>query len=89
MSLCAKVRRRIKGRAKEVTQQHFINLYNKSMGGVNLMDRLLELYRPTIRGKHSTGPCSLTFSTLQSLQHREYIADLASKSYLTLRFGDQ
>ena len=83
MNLCSKVRRRIKGIAKEVTQQHFINSYNKSMGGVNVMDRLLESYRPTISEKNSTGPCSLTFSSLQSLQHREYIADLARKSYLT------
>ena len=54
MNLYAKVRRRIKGGAKEVTQPHLINSYNKSMGGVNLMDRLLESNCPTING---TGPC--------------------------------
>ena len=51
MNLCAKVRRRIRGGAKEVTQPHLIILYNKNMGGVNLMDRLLESYRPIIHGK--------------------------------------
>ena len=35
----------MKGGAKEVTQPHLINSYNKSMGGVHLMDRLLESYR--------------------------------------------
>ena len=51
-----KVKWRIKGGAKEVTQLHLIGSYNKvwvskGMGGVDLMDRLLESYRPTIRGK--------------------------------------
>lgn len=46
-----KVKRRVKGGEKEVTQPHLINSYNKGMGGVDLMDRLSETYRPTIRGK--------------------------------------
>ena len=46
-----KVRRRVKGGVKEVSQPHLINSYNKGMGGVHLMDCLLEAYRPTIRGK--------------------------------------
>ena len=89
MNLCAKVRRRTKGKAKEGSQLHLINSYNKSIDGVNLMDRLLESYGPTLRGKYGTGPCLQTFSTLQPLQHGKYIADLASKSYLTWSFGDR
>lgn len=46
-----KVKRRIKGGQKEVHQPHLIYAYNKGMGGVDLMDRLLESYRPTILGK--------------------------------------
>ena len=46
-----KVRRRVKGDVKEVLQPHLINYYDKGMGGVDLMDFLLEAYRPTIRGK--------------------------------------
>ena len=46
-----KVKRRVKGGVKEVPQPHLINSYNKEMRGVDLMDRLLEAYRPTIRGK--------------------------------------
>ena len=57
MNLCAKVRQRIKGGAKVVTQLHLINSYNKSMGGVNLMNHFLESYRPTIRGKNGSAPC--------------------------------
>ena len=58
MNLCAKVRRRIKGGAIEVTQPHLINSYNKCMGGVNLMNRFLESYHPTICGKNGIGPWS-------------------------------
>ena len=47
-----------KGGAKEVSQPHLINLYNKSMGGVNLMDGWLKSYRSAIRGKNGAGPCS-------------------------------
>ena len=46
-----KVRRLVKGGVKEVTQPHLLNSYNKGIGGVDLMNRLLEAYRPTIRGK--------------------------------------
>ena len=84
-----KVKRRIKRGAKEITQPHLIGSYNKGMGGVDLKDRLLESYRPTIHGKNGTGPSSQTFSTLRSLQHGGYIAELASKRYLILSFGDR
>ena len=33
-----KVKRRIKGGAKEVTQPHLIGLYNKGMGGIDLIE---------------------------------------------------
>ena len=46
-----KVRRRVKGGVKEVTQPHLIKSYNKGMGCVNLINRLLEAYRPKVRGK--------------------------------------
>ena len=52
-----KVNCQVKGGNKEVTQPHLINSYNKGMGGVDLMDRLLETYRPVIRGKNGTGHC--------------------------------
>ena len=53
MKLCEK---RIKGQAKEVTPPHLIGSYNKAIGGVDLMDRLLESYRPTVRGKMVLDP---------------------------------
>ena len=43
-----KVNRRVKGGNKEVTHPHLINSYNKGMGGVDLMSRLLETYRRVI-----------------------------------------
>ena len=46
-----KVRRRVKGGEKQVTQPHLVNSYNKGMGGVDLMDRLAATYRPNIKGK--------------------------------------
>ena len=52
-----KVKQRIKGGAKQVTQPHLIGSYNKGIGSVDLMDCLLKSYRPTIRGKNGTGPC--------------------------------
>ena len=46
-----KTRRRAKGEEKQVPQPHLVYSYNKGMGGVDLMDRLAESYRPGIRGK--------------------------------------
>ena len=46
-----KVRCQVKGAVKEVSQPNLINSYNKGMGNINLMDRLLEAYHPTICGK--------------------------------------
>ena len=45
-----KVRPRVKGGAKEVTQPHLIASCNKGMSGADSMDRLLKLYPSTIRG---------------------------------------
>lgn len=46
------VTRRVKGSSQvAVTQPHLVKRYNDGMGGVDLMDRLLAAYRPTIRGK--------------------------------------
>ena len=46
------VRRRVKNQPnQEVSQPNLIRDYNQGMGGVDLMDRLLASYRPTIRGK--------------------------------------
>jgi len=43
---------RVKGNSQvSVTQPRLVQRCNKSMGGVDLMDRLLAAYRPTIRGK--------------------------------------
>ena len=44
-------KRRVKGATLDVTQPHLVTQYNKRMGGVDLMDRLLASYRPSIRGK--------------------------------------
>ena len=46
-----KIRRWVKEGVKEVPQPHLINSYNTGMGGVDLMDRLLEAYHLTIRDK--------------------------------------
>jgi len=44
--------RRVKGASNISVQQPFIvRQYNVSMGGADLMDRLLSSYRPMIRGK--------------------------------------
>jgi len=44
--------RRVKGSSSvPVTQPFMVRRYNEGMGGVDLMDRLLASYRPSIRGK--------------------------------------
>ena len=46
------VRRRVKGQpVNNVQQPHLIHAYNQGMGGVDLMDRMLASYRPSIRWK--------------------------------------
>lgn len=46
------VRRRVRGAPNnQVKQPDLIRQYNTGMGGVDLMDRLLATYRPTIKGK--------------------------------------
>ena len=46
------IKRRVRGQGtNEVTQPNIIRLYNKGIGGVDLMDRLLGSYRPMIRAK--------------------------------------
>ena len=74
-----KVRRRVKGDVKEVTQPHLINYYDKGMGGVDLMDCLLEAYRPTIRGKNGTGHFLSIFSILRLSLHGRFTARLEKK----------
>ena len=47
-----RIKRRVRGQGTiEVTQPNIIRSYNKGMGGVDLMDRLLGSYRPMIRAK--------------------------------------
>ena len=47
-----RIKRRVRGQGTiEVTQPNFIRLYNKGIGGVDLLDRLLGSYRPMIRAK--------------------------------------
>ena len=47
-----KVSRRVKGKSGTyVDQPNLVKSYNESMGGVDVMDRLLGSYRPLIRGK--------------------------------------
>ena len=46
-----KARRRVKGGEKQVPQPHLLCSYNKRMGGVDLKDRLVESYRPSMRGR--------------------------------------
>jgi hypothetical protein len=44
--------RRVKGKSNvSVIQPYIVGHYNTNMGGVDLMDRLLASYRPSIRGK--------------------------------------
>jgi len=46
------VTRRVKESSQvSVTQPHLVRRYNEGMDGLDLMDRLLAAYRPTIRGK--------------------------------------
>ena len=45
-------KRRVKGAARSrCNSASFLTQYNKGMAGVDLMERLLASYRPTIRGK--------------------------------------
>ena len=45
-------RRRVRGMPNQtVNQPSLIHAYNQGMGGVDMMDKLLETYRPKIRGK--------------------------------------
>jgi len=45
-------RRRVKSeKAKKVPQPHVVLKYNKGMGGVNVLDRMLASYRPCLRSK--------------------------------------
>ena len=47
----SKASRRVKGGKKEIKQLRLVSSYNQGMGGVDLIDRLAESYRPMIRGK--------------------------------------
>ena len=45
-------RRRVKAmKAKEVPQPHVVHKYNKGMGGVDVLDRMLAAYRPQLRSR--------------------------------------
>ncbi|KRZ65505.1 PiggyBac transposable element-derived protein 3 [Trichinella papuae] len=45
------VKRRVACQRKGVKHPHLIQAYNCGMGSVDLLDRLLAVYRPTVRGK--------------------------------------
>ena len=51
-----KVKRRIKGGAKEVSQPHLIGSYNKGMAGVDLMVCWNHIAQQYVE-KNGTGPC--------------------------------
>ena len=45
-------KRRVKAvKAKEVSQPYVVHKYNKGMGGVDILDRMLSSYRPRLRSK--------------------------------------
>ena len=51
-TLQPEVRRHVKGQpVNNVQQPDLIHAYNQGMGGVDLMDRMVASYRPSIRGK--------------------------------------
>ncbi|KAL1237613.1 Chimeric ERCC6-PGBD3 protein [Trichinella spiralis] len=45
------LKQRVACQRKGVKQPHLIQAYNSGMGGVDLLDSLVAVYRPTIRGK--------------------------------------
>ena len=52
MELIGKVQRWVKGKGQQlVVQPNVIKAYNEGMGGVDMMDRLLQSYRPGITMK--------------------------------------
>ena len=56
-TLVHEVQSRVKGQpVNNVQQPHLIHAYNQGMGGVDLLDRMLASYRPSIRGKKWNWP---------------------------------
>ncbi|KRX24551.1 PiggyBac transposable element-derived protein 3 [Trichinella nelsoni] len=45
------LKQRVACQRKGVKQPHLIQAYNSGMGGVDLLDSLVAVHRPTIRGK--------------------------------------
>ena len=81
-----KVKRRVKGGVKEVTQPHLINSYNKGMEGV---DRLLEAYRPTIRGKKWYWPLFVNILNTTVVAAWKIHCQIGYKKITHINFGRQ
>jgi len=82
--------RRVKGNSNVMVKQPFIvRQYNASMGGVDLMDRLLSSYRPMIRGKKWWWPLflnALNVSVVAAWRIHCAVTDVADRlDHLTFR----
>ena len=69
-------KRRVKGAARSrCNSASFLTQYNKGMAGVDLMERLLASYRPTIRGKKWYWPLftnTLNIAVVPPLRHKQH-----------------
>ena len=69
-------KRRVKGAARSrCNSASFLTQYNKGMAGVDLMERLLASYRPTIRGKKWYWPLftnMLNIAVVPPLRHKQH-----------------
>ena len=75
--------RPVKGQpVNNVQQPHLIHAYNQGMGGVDLMDRMVASYRPSIRGKKRYWPLftnALNVTVVVDPLQDRWVADVTSR----------
>ena len=75
-----RIKRRVRAQGTiEVTQPNIIRLYNKGIGEVDLMDRLLGSYRPMIRAKKWWWPLMTNLLNISIVAARKFYCVLHQK----------